>query len=190
MRRIIFTIFFVLISLQGYCQVSNRPLDEMLVTLNAGYHTGAGEYSSYEETEHATFDGGAIFSAELTGRLDNVYCGLEAMYWNHSQSISINQTRKTRYFGVSLQIYYKHNLGLLDLYAGGGPGVCTINEDNVRYSGEDSFLYLTLKARGGADINISKVLALNIDASVTGLSLLLDNKLTFSIKAGPKIRLF
>ena len=85
---------------------------------------------------------------------------------------------------------YILRLGLLDLYAGGGPGVCTINEDNVIYSGEDSFLYFTLKARGGADINISKVLALNIDASVTGLSLLLDIKLTFSIKAGPKIRLF
>jgi hypothetical protein len=189
MRRALIVVFLVFLSLQGFSQEKNKPLDNLYLTLNGGYHTGAGDYLPYTEVSHCCFNNGAIFSAELTGKLDNIYCGLDAQYWRHSQSISASESRMVKSFGASLQLYLKHRLGIIDLYGGGGPGVCTIKEDN-RHGSEDSFLYVTLKARGGADINLSDAVAFNIDASVTGLSLLIDNMFVFSVKAGPKIRIF
>jgi|GEM_PF-6812373 hypothetical protein len=191
MRQTIFTFFLVIISLQALCQESKRPLDEFYITMSGGYHTGVGEYTSNDEVKHINFNDGALFSVELTGKLDNVYCGLDMQYWRHSQSISVSKSRMVQSFGISLQLYFKHNFRSVDFYGGGGPGVSNIKLEDAEHIGrEDSFLYFTLKARCGADINFSKVLALNIDASVMGLSLLIDNKLVFSVKAGPKIRIF
>lgn len=159
----------------------------LLVSLKIGYHSASNSQAE------VGFNGGLIFSGELSADIENGWCiGASFEYFNHKDDkyryLGVLSPRKITGTGYLISCTKRNYFEFINTNFGLGIGAYNLNIDNM--PGNNLKKYFPIKLLLGLELKVSNSLWISTDVSYTTLLNFDQSQGLFAFRIGPTLAFY